>query len=185
MSETVERPARRNWFVLAPLIIFLSLAALFLVRLYAGDPQKLPSAIIGKQVPAFALPALEGLRDIPGFDEKSLARGRPTLVNVFASWCVPCHQEHPILMAIAQSGAVDIYGINYKDETDNARRFLGAKGNPYKAVGVDRNGRASIEWGVYGVPETFVIDGTGKIVHKHVGPLSAETAEKLVAMVKK
>lgn len=185
MQEVAPTPRRTNWFVLAPLIIFLSIAALFLVRLFAGDPQKLPSAIIGKQVPEFSLPPLEGLQDIPGFDGKSLARGKPTLVNVFASWCVPCHQEHPLLMSIAQSGAVDIYGINYKDGTENARRFLGAKGNPYKAVGVDANGRASIEWGVYGVPETFVVDGTGKIIHKHVGPITAEIAEKLVAMVKK
>ena len=184
MSEQAEAPRKKNWVVLAPLIVFLALAGLFLVRLFAGDPQKLPSAIIGKTVPEFSLPALEGLQNIPGFDGKSLARGKPTLVNVFASWCVPCHQEHPILMAIAQSGAVDIYGINYKDQTDNARRFLGAKGNPYKAVGVDGNGRASIEWGVYGVPETFVVDGTGKIIHKHVGPLSPEIAERLVAMVR-
>lgn len=185
MSEAAPQPRRANWFLRAPLIIFLALAALFLVRLFAGDPQKLPSAMIGRNVPEFSLPPLEGLRDIPGFDAKSLAQGRPTLVNVFASWCVPCHQEHPILMNLARNAAIDIVGINYKDEADNARRFLGAKGNPYKAVGVDRNGRASIEWGVYGVPETFVVDGSGKIVYKHVGPLTPETAEKIIAMARK
>lgn len=185
MSEATPQPRSANWYLRAPLIIFLALAALFLVRLFAGDPQKLPSAMIGRSVPEFSLPPLEGLRDIPGFDGKSLAQGRPTLVNVFASWCVPCHQEHPILMGLAQSGAIDIVGINYKDETDNARRFLGAKGNPYRAVGVDRNGRTAIEWGVYGVPETFVVDGAGKIIFKHVGPISEDIAQKLVAMVKK
>ncbi|MGL4496797.1 MAG: DsbE family thiol:disulfide interchange protein [Beijerinckiaceae bacterium] len=189
MSEAIAKPRGVNWVVAAPLIVFVLLAGLFLLRLFAGDPQKLPSAMIGKPAPAFTLPALAGLRSdgaaVPGFDDKALASGRPSLVNVFASWCVPCHQEHPILMEMAKVGGVDLYGINYKDEADNARRFLGAKGNPYKAVGVDKNGRASIEWGVYGVPETFVVDGSGKIIHKHVGPLSAESAARILAMVKK
>ena len=113
-----------------------------------------------------------------------LAAGRATIVNVFASWCAPCRVEHPFLVALADAPSVKagkVVGMNYKDEAENARRFLGALGNPYSAVGVDRSGRAAIEWGVYGVPETFVIGGDGRILEKHVGPLDAASAGKLLA----
>jgi cytochrome c biogenesis protein CcmG/thiol:disulfide interchange protein DsbE len=149
-----------------------------------------PSALIGKPAPAITLTALEGLQrngqPVPSFATADLAKGRATIVNVFASWCAPCRVEHPVLMALAEApavsqGKVALVGINQKDETENARRFLGALGNPFSAVGVDRSGRASIEWGVYGVPETFLIGPDGVIVDKHVGELTGQSAAKLLA----
>lgn len=170
MSET--KPVRRLSLVaLTPLILFGLLAAIFLVRLFGGDPSRLPSALIGKPVPAFVLPAVEG-HNQPGFSQTDLKKGRVSLVNVFASWCAPCHQEHPFLMDLAKDKRFDILGINQKDKAENARRFLGKLGNPYSAVGADVDGRASIEWGVYGVPETFIVSGDGRILYKHVGPIN-------------
>lgn len=166
-------PARRKLAFYLPLLLFTALAGIFLVRLFSGDPARLPSALIGKPVPAFALPAIEGT-SIPGLASADLAQERVSLVNVFASWCAPCHQEHPFLMQLAKDGRFDIHGINQKDKPENARRFLGQLGNPYKRVGVDTDGRASIEWGVYGVPETFLVSRDGRILHKHVGPLNEE-----------
>lgn len=175
---------------LLPLILFGALAVVFLVGLFAGDASKVPSALIGKPAPAITLAALEGLqRDgqpVPPFAMADLAKGRATIVNVFASWCAPCRVEHPFLVAMAESepvkaGKVALVGLNYKDEAQNARRFLGALGNPYSAVGVDQGGRAAIEWGVYGVPETFLIGPDGRILDKHVGPLDAQSAGKLLA----
>ena len=133
---------------------------------------------------------MEGLqRDgqpVPAFGNADLAKGRATLVNVFASWCAPCRVEHPVLVGLAETdavkqGKVALVGMNYKDEAENARRFLGALGNPFSAVGVDRSGRSAIEWGVYGVPETFVIGPDGRILDKHVGPLDQAAAAKLLA----
>lgn len=168
----------RRWLMFVPLAIFAGLVLLFLFRLFAGDPSKLPSALIGKPAPLLTLPAVEGLmqdgRPMPGFGPAELQSGRPVLVNVFASWCAPCHQEHPFLMELAKEGRLTILGLNYKDKPENARRFLGRLGNPYVAVGVDPDGRSAIEWGVYGVPETFLVDGKGIIVFKHVGPLTPE-----------
>jgi cytochrome c biogenesis protein CcmG, thiol:disulfide interchange protein DsbE len=174
---TAEAAARlRRLLVLLPLLIFGGLAALFLAGLLGGDRTKLPSALVGRPAPEIALPPLEGLsRDgapVPGFSGQDLRRGKLRLVNVFASWCAPCHAEHPFLMDLAKDPRLAILGINQKDVTDNARRFLGSKGNPYAAVGVDPAGRASIEWGVYGVPETFIVRGDGTIAHKLVGPLT-------------
>jgi cytochrome c biogenesis protein CcmG/thiol:disulfide interchange protein DsbE len=172
--------ARRRWLWLAPLAIFVALAALFLLRLHGGDPSQLPSALIGRSAPQTALPAVAGLeRDgkaVPGIDGATL-QGAVTLVNVWASWCVPCHDEAPLLMQLAQERRLRIVGINYKDQPENARRFLGRYGNPFAAVGADANGRASIEWGVYGVPETFVVDPAGRIVFKLVGPITPENLE--------
>jgi cytochrome c biogenesis protein CcmG/thiol:disulfide interchange protein DsbE len=166
----------RRLLVLAPLILFAGLAGLFLTGLLGGDRTALPSALVGRPAPMIDLPPLEGLaRDgaaVPGFGGKDLRQGKVRLVNVFASWCAPCHAEHPFLMELAKDSRIAILGINQKDQPDNARRFLGAKGNPYAAVGVDPNGRASIEWGVYGVPETFIVKGDGTIAHKLVGPLT-------------
>lgn len=175
---------------LLPLILFGALAVVFLVGLFAGDASKVPSALIGKPAPAITLAALEGLqregRPVPAFTMAELAAGRVTIVNVFASWCAPCRVEHPFLVALADSppvkaGRVAVVGINYKDEAENARRFLGALGNPFSAVGTDMTGRAAIEWGVYGVPETFLIGPDGRILDKHVGPLDAQSAGKLLA----
>lgn len=177
-SEPVTPAPRRKLAAFLPLILFLGLATIFLFRLFAGDPTKLPSALIGKPVPAFTLPPVEGLtsdgKPVPGFSNPDLARGRVTLVNVFASWCVPCHQEHPFLMDLATDGRFDLVGINQKDKAENARRFLGRLGNPYSAVGVDGDGRISVEWGVYGVPETFLVSAQGRILFKHVGPLTPD-----------
>jgi cytochrome c biogenesis protein CcmG/thiol:disulfide interchange protein DsbE len=169
-------PRRRLVWTLLPLAVFAALAVLFYVRLGAGDPGKLPSALIGRPVPADSLPPLDGLlRDgipVPGLATADLKGGRVTLVNVFASWCGPCREEHPVLSRLGADPTLRLVGINYKDDPENARRFLGGLGNPYAAVGVDPKGRAAIDWGVYGVPETFVVGPDGTIRYKFVGPLT-------------
>lgn len=190
MSQTEAAPRRRSPLVfLVPLLIFGALAIVFSIGLFSGDKSKVPSALIGRVAPAISLVPLEGLqRDgqpVPAFSNADLGKGRATLVNVWASWCAPCRVEHPVLMGLAEAdavkqGKVALVGMNYKDEAENARRFLGALGNPFSAVGVDRAGRAAIEWGVYGVPETFVIGPNGHILDKHVGPLDAQAAAKLL-----
>jgi cytochrome c biogenesis protein CcmG/thiol:disulfide interchange protein DsbE len=185
VAETGQPAARRRsgLFLALPLIVFIALAALLLLRLFGGDPSKIPSALIGKEVPAFSLPPVAGLlRDgapVPGLASADL-QGRVTVVNVWASWCGPCRIEHPLLMALASDPAIRLVGINYKDDPENARRFLGGLGNPYAAVGADREGRIAIDWGVYGVPETFVVGPDGRIAYKHVGPLSAEAVATLL-----
>ena len=176
-------PRTRRWLVMLPLIGFGVLAALFMLRLYGGDPSKLPSALIGRPAPQTALPALEGLaRDgaaVPGLDP-ALFKGKVSLVNVWASWCVPCHDEAPLLTELGKDQRLQLVGINYKDVAENARRFLGRYGNPFSAVGVDGNGRASIEWGVYGVPETFVVSRDGTIVYKLVGPITPDNVDRVL-----
>jgi cytochrome c biogenesis protein CcmG, thiol:disulfide interchange protein DsbE len=180
-DETATRT--RRWLVMLPLIGFGVLAAFFLVRLYGGDPSRIPSALIGRPAPQTTLPALEGLmRDgaaVPGLDP-SMFKGKVSLVNVWASWCVPCHDEAPLLTEIGKDTRFQIVGINYKDAADNARRFLGRYGNPFSVVGVDGNGRASIEWGVYGVPETFIVGKDGRIVYKLVGPITPENFDRVL-----
>ena len=177
MSEASETPPRR-WLAYLPLVAFLALAGLFLVRLYSGDPQRLPSPLIGKPVPAFALPPLEG-SGLAGLSDADLRQGKVTLVNVFASWCGPCRDEHPVLVELtkrpelAQAG-VRLAGLAYKDEPGNSMKFLREMGNPYALIGVDRSGRVGIDWGVYGVPETFVVRGDGTIAYKFIGPLSPD-----------
>jgi cytochrome c biogenesis protein CcmG/thiol:disulfide interchange protein DsbE len=177
-SATTQR--RRRLLVLLPLLAFLALAALFLLRLGSGDPSRLPSALIGRPVPATDLPPVEGLlRDgapVPGLASASF-KGAVSVVNVWASWCVPCHDEAPLLMKMAQDKRIRLVGINYKDQAENARRFIGRYGNPFVAVGADAKGRASIDWGVYGVPETFVVGRDGRIAYKLIGPISAENLE--------
>lgn len=180
MSGPAAREAPRGrWGVILPFAIFAGLAGLFWFALQTGDPSKLPSALIGKPVPEFALPPLEGLKSdggekVQGFAASDLATGAPTIVNVFASWCVPCLEEHPMLMALAGKPGIRIYAINYKDDPASARRFLGRYGNPFSRVGTDNLGRTAIDFGVYGVPETYVISGDGKIAYRHVGPLTEE-----------
>jgi len=180
VSAAADPPApRRRWIVLLPLLVFGGLGALLLLRLFAGDPSRLPSALVGRDAPQFELPAMEGLRGpggpVPGLARADLGSGKVTLVNVWASWCVPCRDEHPLLMELARRGDVEVVGINYKDDPDNARRFLGALGNPFSRVGADLRGRAAIDWGVYGVPETFVIGPDGTIAYKHIGPITADS----------
>jgi cytochrome c biogenesis protein CcmG/thiol:disulfide interchange protein DsbE len=177
--ESEQEPARRSRLVYVPLIVFLTLATLFLVRLFVGDASRLPSVLIGKPVPSFSLPAVEGLAGTPGFSDPDLRQGQVTLVNVFASWCVPCHQEHAFLMKLAAQG-VRILGLAYKDDPTNITKFLGAKGNPYTKVGGDRSGRVAIDWGVYGVPETFIVKGDGTIAYKLVGPMDEQSLRGVV-----
>lgn len=180
---------RRGGALVWPLAIFVALATIFAFALKSGDPSKLPSALIGKPVPAIALAGIDGLLDggrpVGGFASADLAAGQVSVVNFWASWCVPCVQEHPLLVALKEKTGVKLYGVNYKDQAAAARRFLGRYGNPFAAVGVDGDGRAAIEWGVYGMPETFVIDAKGRIAYKHVGPISAETLEsKIIPAIK-
>ncbi len=170
MSEDVQRG--RLWIAAIPVIAFAGLALLFW-RGLAGDPAAIPSALIGKPVPEFSLPAIAGL-SVPGFDSASLKAGKVTVINVWASWCVPCRLEHPLLMELGKRTDIRLVGLNYKDEPENARRFLGTMGQPFAAIGADEAGRAAVDWGVYGVPETFIVDGTGIIRFKQVGPLSEE-----------
>jgi cytochrome c biogenesis protein CcmG/thiol:disulfide interchange protein DsbE len=175
--EEARSVSRRRIMVLAPLAVFLALAALFLFRLSAGDPSVIPSALIGHPAPQIDLPAVAGLeRDgapVPGLDAASF-KGNVSVVNVWASWCVPCHDEAPLLMQLAKDRRVRLVGINYKDDPGNARRFLGRYGEPFAAAGADQNGRAAIEWGVYGVPETFVVGRDGRIAYKLVGPITPD-----------
>ncbi|SCM77905.1 periplasmic thioredoxin of cytochrome c-type biogenesis [uncultured Pleomorphomonas sp.] len=174
----MSKPSRRRASLLAliPLALFVALAVLFYARLGAGDPSEVPSALIGKPVPDFHLEGVAGLtRDgapVPGLSAADLAQG-VSVVNVFASWCAPCRAEHPLLADLAKDQRIRLYGLNYKDGDDQALRFLNGLGNPYAAIGADRNGRVGIDWGVYGVPETFVVAG-GRIAAKLVGPLTPE-----------
>ncbi|ESY87942.1 DsbE family thiol:disulfide interchange protein [Mesorhizobium australicum] len=181
MSTGTETPTppRRRLFVYLPLLVFLGLAGLFLSQLLSGrDASEVPSALIGLPAPRTNLPPLEG-SNLPGLDSKAFA-GKVTLVNVFASWCAPCREEHPVLLALAQDKRFAMAALNYKDRPENARRFLGDLGNPFQAIGVDEAGRTAIDWGVYGVPETFVIGKDGKIAYKHVGPLTPESTRELL-----
>jgi cytochrome c biogenesis protein CcmG, thiol:disulfide interchange protein DsbE len=162
----------RRLLYLIPIIVFAAVGIGLAVGL-TRDPSTLPSALVDRPVPEFELPGLEGG---DGLSSKDL-RGRVTLVNVFASWCVPCRVEHPVLMRLAEEG-VPIYGINYKDRPDQAQAWLAELGNPFEKIGADRSGRVGIEWGVYGVPETFVVDAEGRIRHRHAGPIQARDLEQ-------
>jgi cytochrome c biogenesis protein CcmG, thiol:disulfide interchange protein DsbE len=174
---------RRRLLVLLPLVLFLALAALFFFRLGAGDPSRLPSVLIGREAPPTELPPVAGLErngePVPGIVPADF-KGAVTVLNVWASWCVPCRDEAALLMGLAGDKRIRLVGINYKDQPDNARRFLGRFGNPFSASGTDANGRAAIEWGVYGVPETFIVGRDGKIAYKLVGPLTPENLERVV-----
>ncbi len=171
-GQPTRRP--RRWLALLPLALFLALAGVFMAQLLSGrDSSVVPSALIGADAPDTPLPPLDGT-GLPGFDP-AMFEGKVSLVNVWASWCAPCRQEHPLLMQLAADERVEIVGLNYKDRAENARRFLGELGNPYTAVGVDDSGRAAIEWGVYGVPETFLVGRDGKIAWKHVGPFTPQS----------
>ena len=180
MSDQIQAPARRfRPIMLLPLAIFLALAGLFLSQLLSGrDVAAIPSALIGQDAPETKLPPLEG-SNLPGLDSDQF-EGKVSVLNVFASWCVPCREEHPVLMGLAQDKRYAMAALNYKDKPENARRFFGELGNPFQAIGIDPAGRAAINWGVYGVPETFLIDKSGKITFKYVGPLTPQTAKALL-----
>jgi cytochrome c biogenesis protein CcmG, thiol:disulfide interchange protein DsbE len=175
-EETVRE--RRSPLAYLPLLVFIGVMGLLLARLFAGDPSRLPSALINKSVPKFDLPAL--LTTAPGLSDKDLRQGHVTVLNIFASWCGPCHEENPQLVALAQDkrlGAegVKLVGIAYKDLPEDTRRYLGQEGNPYTAIGVDASGRTGIDFGVYGVPETYIVKGDGTIAFKFVGPIDDAT----------
>ncbi len=193
MSEVAPEETRsvgwRRIAVLVPLAAFLALSVLFLVGLRSGDPSIVPSALIGHRAPQTNLPPLAGLeRDgapVPGLDPARF-NGNVSVVNVWASWCVPCHDEAPLLMQLAKDRRLRLVGINYKDDPGNARRFLGRYGDPYAAAGADQNGRAAIEWGVYGVPETFIVGRDGRIAYKLVGPITSDNyASVLLPQIEK
>ena len=178
-AETRQRRRTLRLIALLPLGFFLALALVFLMRLESGvDPQSIPSALVGKPAPEFDLPPL-GPASLPGLKRADL-NGQVTVVNVFASWCGPCRVEHPQLAELAKDKRFRTVGINYKDQPDNAARFLSELGNPYTAIGVDIKGRAAIDWGVYGVPETFIVGRDGVIRHKFIGPITAEAAEAVI-----
>ncbi len=196
MSETTsteEKPARKKSraVLILPLVLLVAVLGLLTVALQSGDPSHLPSVLIGKPVPEFDLAAIPRLQNeagtpIPGFSSASLKSGKVSLVNFWASWCAPCLAEHPELVELAKQG-VPLYGIDYKGDTpEAARRFLTRHGNPFLAIGADETGMTGIDLGVTGVPETFVIDGSGRIVMRHQGPLTSEViAEKIKPAMEK
>lgn len=185
---TNERARPRRWIVFVPLAIFLALAGLFLFRLGAGDPATIPSALIGHPAPGTDLPAIPGLvregKSVPGLTGADF-KGQVTVLNVWGSWCLPCREEAPLLMRMAADKRFRLVGLNYKDQADNALRFLQRFGNPFAAIGADTSGRAAIEWGVYGVPETFVIGRDGMIAYKLVGPITLANLPPLRIAIEK
>jgi cytochrome c biogenesis protein CcmG/thiol:disulfide interchange protein DsbE len=176
----------RRLIYFAPLVAFALVALWFAIGL-TRDPSVIPSALIDHPIPDFELPAVKEA-GVPGLSDETI-RGKVALVNVFASWCAPCKVEHPILMRLARENRVAIYGINYKDWWEDARGWLGQLGNPYSAIGYDESGRVALDWGVYGVPETFLIDKQGRIRFKHVGQLTPDvlnnTLLPLIAQLEK
>ncbi len=173
----------RYVFFALPLVALVALISVFALSI-DRDSSLVRSVLIDKPAPEFSLAAVEGL-NVPGFDSASL-KGEPTIVNVFASWCIPCRDEHPLLESLKAETGIRMYGINHSDAPENARAFLAELGNPYDAVGADRDRRVSIDWGVYGVPETFLVDANGVIVYKHVGPLTPGAIEsELIPAIEK
>jgi len=184
MANRTESPSgsgrRTSIAQLMPIFVFLVIAGFFAYALQSGDPSKLPSALIGKPVPASEFPAIEGLDGVKGFTSADLADGKIKAVNFWASWCGPCVDEHPLLGELKAASGIEVFGVNYKDQAANARRFLSRYGNPYAAAGTDSSGRTAIEWGVYGMPETFIVNGRGEIVYKHVGPITVQSLKARV-----
>jgi len=182
MTDNAHPAPRRRLGYLLPIAVFLAVSGFLGVGLLL-NPRIIPSALIDKPVPQFDLPPIEGRP--PGLRTGDL-KGQVQIVNVFASWCGPCRVEHPLLMDLQRRGIAPLHGLNYKDSPANARAFLAETGDPYAKVGADRDGRVGIEWGVYGVPETFVIDAEGRIVYKHVGPLMPyDVKEKLLPAIER
>lgn len=197
MSEKIHdeaapaAPGRRRLLIaFLPLVLFIALSAVFLYQLGSGkDASEIPSVLIGTKAPSLDLPPLEGLNvngaPVPALTDAAIA-GKLALVNVWASWCVPCRQEHPILLELARDPRIELVGINYKDKNDNALRFLGELGNPFAAVGVDPVGKAAIDWGVYGIPETYLVAPDGTILFKQIGPFTVESLrDKLLPAIEK
>lgn len=170
----VEKSSTSRLARFLPLALFGALAVVLGIGLTL-DPRKVPSPLIGKAVPEFALPPVLG-RTL-GLASEDL-KGEVSLVNVFASWCVACREEHPVLMQLSRDGVVPIHGLNYKDRPQDAAKWLDTLGDPYMRTGADLKGLVAIDWGVYGVPETFVIDRNGRIAYKHIGPITPQVLEK-------
>ncbi|WP_439872435.1 DsbE family thiol:disulfide interchange protein [Rhizobium leguminosarum] len=174
-ENTAAKPRGLSRYALAllPLVVFGGIAATAAKMLYDQDFHgkniaEIPSALIGTKAPTLNLPPLDGA-NLPALTDAAI-KGKLTLVNVFASWCIPCRQEHPLLQELAKDDRITVVGINYKDKPDNALRFLGELGNPYQAIGIDPNGKAAIDWGVYGIPESYLVGPDGTILYKRVGP---------------
>ena len=167
----MPQPSGR-WFALVPVVGFLGLMIFFGVSLWSGrDPAVLPSAMIDQPAPEFDLPPL--VEGKPGLARRDLG-GHPVIVNFFASWCAPCREEHGTWEGYKASGGVPVFGIAYKDEPDASRRFLAQLGDPYQRIGIDRAGRTAIDFGVYGVPETYLVDAAGRIRYRYAGPVTSE-----------
>jgi cytochrome c biogenesis protein CcmG/thiol:disulfide interchange protein DsbE len=188
-EEVQDKPKPRIWTSILPLFVFLGIAgaSYSLLSTDGRDVSALPSALLNKPAPGLGVPELKGLtkanQQIPGMTP-NMFEGKISIVNVFASWCVPCRQEHPQIVEMGKDDRLQIVGINHKDSNKNALSFLSELGNPYDVVGVDRAGRASIEWGVYGVPETFIVNHEGRILYKHVGPVgSRDLEERLMPII--
>lgn len=182
-DDTKAKTTGRTRYALAllPLLLFGGFALIAGKMLYDQDVNGLdisaiPSALIGTKAPALSLQPLEG-SNLPALTDAAI-KGKLTLVNVFASWCIPCRQEHPLLQELAKDDRITVVGINYKDKQDNALRFLGELGNPFAAIGVDPNGKAAIDWGVYGIPESYLVGADGTILYKKVGPFDARSVER-------
>ena len=174
------RNIRSSAFV--PVAVFVVLVVLFGIGL-TMNPRIIPSPLIGKPVPEFSLPPVKG-RTL-GLSSADL-KSEPSLVNVFASWCTACREEHPLLMGLKEKGVVPIHGLNYKDRPEDAERWLNELGDSYTRTGADIDGRVAIEWGVYGVPETFVVDRDGRIAYKHIGALNERVLqEKILPLIAK
>lgn len=178
MASTVGEPPAKGSRLgyLLILLAFLALVVVLAIGLTL-DPRKVPSPLIGKPVPEFSLPPVKGR--VLGLSDKDL-KSQVSLVNVFASWCVACRQEHPLFMQLKAHGTVPIHGINYKDRPNDAAQWLDELGDPYTRTGADLDGRVSIDWGVYGVPETFVIDRDGRIAYKQIGPITPQVLEDTI-----
>jgi cytochrome c biogenesis protein CcmG, thiol:disulfide interchange protein DsbE len=180
MSEVADAaPRRRRWAAALPFIGFAALAGLFAFQLNkGGDPSLIPSPLIGKKAPALNLPAVAGWKK-PGLSDADLRQGHTTVVNIFASWCGPCRMENPVLKQLAENPVlnavgVKLVGVDYKDDPANVAKFLNEDGDPYAAIGSDLSGRAGIDWGLTGVPETFIVRGDGTITYKYTGPLTEQ-----------
>ena len=174
--------SRSTGWVIFPVVIFAAIAAAFTYALMTADPSKLPSALVGRSVPDVSFEALPDVTNngkaLRGVAPADLAKGKVTVVNFWASWCVPCATELPLLIELKKQADVNVVSVNYKDQQEAAQRFLAEYGNPFSAIGVDPRGRGAIEWGVYGMPETFVVSGDGKIAYKHIGEITSENLKQ-------
>lgn len=184
MSTQKSTTSSSNLLRLMPVAVFVVVAGLFAFSLTWGDPSKLPSTLIGKAAPQSTFPAVPEVvadgKAVEGFSTADLAQGKVTVVNFWASWCVSCVEEHPLLAELATAANVEIFGVAQKDDPADTRRFLARYGNPFTRMGMDRSGRTSIDWGIYGMPETFIVNGNGVIAYKQVGPISRELLQSKI-----